>query len=122
MKRPLALGLGCLFLLIGAIGAVLPVLPTTPFLLVAAYFFAKGDERWHQWLLRLPWAGPLIADWERTRSVPREVKGLACAMVVLTTTVSYWLLGADRQLLQFILLGLATTGVVVILLLPTRPR
>ncbi len=57
--------LGVVFLMIGGIGVVLPLLPTTPFVLVAAGCFAKSSPRMHAWLLANRVFGPMIVDWEK---------------------------------------------------------
>jgi len=54
------IALGVLNVVLGAIGIALPVLPTTPFLLLAAYLFARSSERWHKWLLSHKHLGPYI--------------------------------------------------------------
>lgn len=75
-------GLVCVGL--GAIGVVTPVLPTTPFLLVAAACFARASPRFYQRLLANPTFGPLIRDWREQRAIPRRAKRTAIALIVVT--------------------------------------
>lgn len=79
---------GWLFVLLGVIGAVLPILPTTPFLLLAAYCFSKSSPRVHSWLTGLPYFGDAIIDWERNRVIRPRAKILATIMIVLIFTAS----------------------------------
>ncbi len=65
-------------------GAALPLLPTVPFLLVAAYAFARSSERWHHWLINHPNFGPPIKDWNREGAISRKSKiASAVAMAVV---------------------------------------
>lgn len=75
--RGLWLGLGGLFLGLGLLGVVLPVLPTTPFLLLAAGCFARSSPRLHGWLLGHPVFGPPIRNWEENGAISRKAKRLA---------------------------------------------
>ncbi len=63
VKRASFTGLGVLMVVLGTAGIVLPLLPTTPFLLLAAFLFAKSNERWHDWLLNHKHLGPYIHAW-----------------------------------------------------------
>ncbi len=72
--RILYLSAGFLALLLGALGAILPVLPTTPFVLLAAACFARGSERFHRKLLENRIAGPIIREWNIYHSIPYRVK------------------------------------------------
>jgi len=71
-------GLAAVTLSLGVIGLFLPVLPTTPFVLVAAWAASKGSPRLHQWLYRHPKIGPLLDAWDKRGAVPRTGKWLAC--------------------------------------------
>lgn len=76
--------LGVLFLLIGIIGIFTPILPTTPFLLLATACFARSSRRFYNWLLNHQVMGPLIIEWRTYRSIPWRVKLVAIATMVLT--------------------------------------
>ena len=74
MRRLLYLSLGLLSLALGGVGIVLPLLPTVPFMLLAALFFAKSSPRLEAWLLEHPGFGPHIRDWRDRRAVSRAGK------------------------------------------------
>ena len=71
--------LGALSLLLAAAGAVLPLLPTVPFVLLAAYFFARGHPPLEAWLLRHPTFGPHIVAWRSRGAISRRGKRAALA-------------------------------------------
>jgi hypothetical protein len=77
--RLIWLGLGGFFLVLGMVGIFLPVLPTTPFLLLAAGSFAKSSPRLHRWLLQHPTFGPPIRNWQENGAISRPAKRLAVA-------------------------------------------
>lgn len=74
MKKTIYLGLGFLFTGLGAIGVVLPVLPTTPFLLLASFFFAKGSERFHAWFTSTGLYQNHLDSFVQTRSMTLKTK------------------------------------------------
>ncbi|MEM7074704.1 MAG: YbaN family protein [Pseudomonadota bacterium] len=81
MGRTVWTVLGVLALGIGAVGVVLPVLPTTPFVLLAAFAFAKGSPKLARWLEDHPVFGPIIADWRRTGAIAPQYKAIALTMM-----------------------------------------
>ena len=82
--RWLLIAAGWLSLVLGLIGILLPVLPTTPFVLLAAACFARSSARFHTMLLRHRAFGPLLTEWEQHRSIPRRTKLWAIALMSLT--------------------------------------
>lgn len=72
---------GTLSLILGVIGIFLPLLPTVPFILLAAACFSRGSKRMHDWLIRMPFAGKVIDDYEKGRGVPRRAKLSALLML-----------------------------------------
>lgn len=72
---------------LGALGAVLPLLPTTPFAILAALAFGRGSPRLRRWLLRHRRFGPAIRDWEARGAIARPAKRLACVAMAATLGV-----------------------------------
>lgn len=78
--------IGVLALILGLIGVFLPLIPTTPFILVAAAAFAKSSERLNNYLLTHKYFGPMILDWKENRRIPR--KALIIKLVVMALVIS----------------------------------
>ena len=74
---------GFLFLAVGTAGVFLPLLPTTPFVLLAAACFARSSQKWHRWILANGTFGPMIRDWERKRCVSRRIKAVAIGSMLI---------------------------------------
>lgn len=104
--RSLWLLLGLAALGFGAAGVVLPLLPTTPFVLLAAFCFARSSPRLHAWLLAHPQFGPLIENWRRDGSIAPRVK-LISVLVMAATFAGSWLAGVRPWVLaaQAVALG-----------------
>lgn len=79
--RLLFLSLGWLSLAVGVIGIFLPLLPTTPFLIVAAFCFNRGSPHFHAWLLNHRYFGPPVRDWQDRRAIATHYKALATLMM-----------------------------------------
>ncbi len=101
---------------IGAVGIVLPLLPTTPFLLIAAFAFARSSVRLNRWLREHRSFGPLIDNWHRNGSIDRKAKRIAI-IVLLMTPVITGLFGAP---LWVIVLQIVVLSAVAVFIL-TRP-
>lgn len=96
--RGIWLALGGMFLGLGLLGVVLPVLPTTPFLLLAAGCFARSSPRLHRWLLAHAVLGPPIRNWEENGAISRPAKRLAVGSMAAVLTLSV-LLGLSWKIL-----------------------
>lgn len=81
--------LGFIFVAIGVVGIYLPLLPTTPFLLLAAMCFHRGSPRFHNWLMEHKYLGPPIRDWNQNQIIRVKYKVLACTMMGVTSTVVF---------------------------------
>ena len=99
--RWLYIGVGTLMTGLGILGVILPLLPGTPFLLLAAACYARASTRFYNWLLNNRWVGPSIAQWRRDRRIPRSARRRALVVVVLAFALTVlffaknpWLRGA----------------------------
>ena len=112
--RWLWLGAGLAALVAGIVGVFVPLLPTTPFLLLAAFCFARSSERLHRWLVDHPRLGPPIADWREYGAISRRAKilaGIAIAVtfaISLTLDIPLWALAAQAVVLAAVALFLFT--------------
>ena len=106
--------LGFLFLGIGVAGIFLPLLPATPFVLLAAACFARSSEKWHRWMLANDTFGPMIRNWERNRCVSCRVKLIAIASMIVVGGYSIFFAVESTALrisgAMFVTLGLLTVS------------
>ncbi|AGB81385.1 MULTISPECIES: DUF454 family protein [Serratia] len=91
MARWLLIGVGWLAVVLATLGVVLPLLPTTPFLLLAAWCFARSSPRFHHWLLYRSWCGGYLRHWQQHKALPPGAKWKAMLLSTLTFAVSIWL-------------------------------
>ena len=110
---------GTASLILGAIGVVVPGLPTTPFVLLAAACYAKASPRLHAWLLNHRLTGPMLRDWEANRSLSRRTKTVAVVSMLVMVSFSIWSF-RGRWIAQAVLIVLGAIGAWVVLRIPTR--
>ena len=108
IKRYLLIGVGFVSIILGTIGIILPLLPTTPFFILALTCFARSSTRFHERLLTTPYIGKLLADWEVDKKIDKQRKKQIILFVVFSFTVSIFVLG-DRMYLQLMLIFIMFT-------------
>jgi len=89
IKNRLLVSLGFLSVALGFVGIFLPLLPTTPFLILAAIFFSKGSPKWHQWLRDHKTLGPSLRDWEDYRRIKFATKVYVTFLILLSAGLMY---------------------------------
>lgn len=87
--------LGWMFFVLGIIGIALPVMPTAPFILLAAGCWARSSRRFHFWLINHRYFGKFVRDWEENHAVPRYAKWLATIMMAISSAMLFYRLPAD---------------------------
>lgn len=106
LQRHLFIILGWVFTLLGIIGAFLPILPTTPFLILALVLFSKSSPRFHHMLINNRWFGPSLRQWEANKTLSRKTKYKAIVLIIITFSISVALI-EGQLLFQLLLIGLA---------------
>ena len=91
--RRLYLAAGLLFVGIAAVGAVLPIMPTVPFLLVAVYCFARSNPEWERRIVDHPTWGPQVQDWRERRAISRRAKTMAIGAMATGAVFTWYTLG-----------------------------
>jgi len=117
-KKLLFLVLAGIFFVLGALGAMLPGLPTTPFLLLTSFLLTRSSPRLNAAMLRSRFLGPILTDWQQHGCVRKDVKARAIVFVVLAVAATIYL--APFSLApRLTLIMLASIGIVVIVRLPS---
>lgn len=112
MRRPLFIALGCVAVALGAIGAVVPGMPTTIFLIVASYFFARSSPALDAWLHNHRWFGQPLRRYRETGGMTRRAKRMALLSMWIGVALSLFALGSTGRLVT-ISLGIIGTAVIV---------
>lgn len=109
IKRYLLIIAGIISLILGVLGAFLPLLPTVPLILLAGFCFARSSPRLHQWLLDHRTFGLIIRNFEAGKGVPRKVKVRAIALIWLSMGISCWVVGRPELCIMLAVIGLAVS-------------
>ncbi len=119
--RLILLASGWVSLILGIIGIFLPLLPTTPFILLSAYCFSKSSPRLHHWLIHQPHLGPMIQNWEQQGSISQSAKVTSTVLIIglfgfslLSLNLSFLIKGA------LICMGIGVLGFIWTRPLPLR--
>ena len=111
--------LGWVFVVLATLGIFLPLLPTTPFLLLASSCFLRSSPRWQAWLMRSRWFGPMLRDWNEHRAVRRPVK--VVAVVTMSLVFVFAMLRDLHWAIRAGIFVLGGIGLWVVWRLPVRP-
>ena len=114
MLRPLLLVAGTLCVILGVLGIFLPLLPTTPFLLLAAAAYARSSEKFYDWLINHKWFGEYIQNFRSGKGIPMRAK--IKAIVVLWISIAFSMIYATDILWVRLVLGSCGLGITIFLI------
>ena len=117
--RVIYLSLGVFFLGMGIAGTVMPLIPTTGPILLAAFFFSRSSERFDRWLVNHRIFGGIVRDWRAGRGFSARTKAVAVTAIAVTFTITI-LFAMESAAIRVLLVVLAASLVVYILRLPTK--
>ncbi|WP_209348323.1 YbaN family protein [Pontixanthobacter sp. CEM42] len=109
--RPFYLIVGIVSVILGVIGAALPIMPTVPFLILAAFCFARSNPVWEQKLLDHPKWGPQLRDWRERRAISRRSKILAITAMTVGAVFTWYTLGAPYVYISIAILVISGTWI-----------
>ena len=117
--RWLLIGIGSIFVGLGVIGIFLPLLPTTPFLLAAAWCYARSSERYYKWLISNKWFGKYIKNYREGNGIPLRAKIAAISILWLTISLSIIFIVSNLYI-RIIMISIAVT--VTIYIISIKPK
>lgn len=112
---------GTVFLALGIIGIVIPILPTTPFLLLAAACYARGSQRFYDWLLTNKWFGSYIKNYREGKGIPLKMKVFTISLLWITILFSAFFI-IQIVWIRIVLLIIAIAVTLHILLIKTYTK
>lgn len=115
--KPVYFTTGWFFFLLGVVGIVLPVVPTTPFMLLALWAFSKSSDRFHHWLYHHKYFGPPLQQWSQHHVIPAPAKVLSISM--MSISFAYLLLYRDIHI--YILIAVATVMLYAVWFILSKP-
>ena len=121
IKKGILVFSGTLFLIIGIIGIFIPLLPTTPFLLLAAACYIRGSKKFYNWLIKNKWFGKYIKNYQEGRGVPLKVKIISIVVLWLTIIFSTIII-VSNIIIQIILFVIAISVTLHIITIKTLYR
>jgi uncharacterized membrane protein YbaN (DUF454 family) len=119
LKRVFYIVLGTVSLALGVIGVFLPVIPTTPFILLSAWFYLRGSERFYNWLFNHDFFGPLIKEYSDDKGIRKEskVKAILLTWIAVLLTAMFIL---ESNISRAAIIVFAIIGTLILLRLKTR--
>lgn len=108
-KRILYLMLGWFSLITGIIGIFLPLLPTTPLVLLAAWCFSRSSVRFHTWLIEHKFFGPIVRDWQSSDGIPRKARNRAIIFMWAGMAISIFIVSRFWATIGLITIGLCVS-------------
>ncbi len=121
MMRGIYVIVGTIALVIGAIGIFLPVIPTTPLVILAAACYYRGSERLHAWILSSRWFGETIKNYQAGRGLTRDTKVRAISMMWAGILISTWFF-VSNLFVRVAMIGVAIVVTVYLVRLPTLEK
>jgi len=121
IKKGILVTSGTLFLILGIIGIFIPLLPTTPFLLLAAACYIRGSKRFYIWLIKNRWLGEYIKNYQEGRGVPLNVKIITIIVLWLTIIFSTFII-VSNFIIRIILFVIAISVTIHITKIKTLDR
>ncbi len=112
---------GFLLVALAVLGIFLPLLPTTPLLLLAAACFANSSEKYHRWLLEHNLFGPIIRNWHESRCIPRKAKIIAVLSILIFGTYAIGF-AIDNLAIRISGVIILVIGLIVVLRIPVCSR
>jgi len=117
--RVILVVLGTVFVIAGVIGIFLPILPTTPFMLLAAWCYARSSTRFYNWIMNNKVFGPIIREWRQYRSIPRRAK--ITALILMPSTFGISIIFFVPIFWVQLMLGVMCIGMMIFMwLIPVR--
>ena len=120
LKRQLLIAIGTICVALGVIGIFIPILPTTPFLLLAAACYIRSSPRFYHWLMNNRWFGTYIRNYIEGRGIPLKLKLFTIALLWAAIGISIWLVA--NLIVTIVLLVIAAAVTLHIILIRAKPK